>query len=262
LGFNFKQLLSNAIMPANNYILQIPEPCNQDWNRMSDTGTGKFCTHCSKSLIDFTSLTDAEIIQLLQKNQGQLCGRLDATQLNRALINRQQKLQTGNGLKKIMAALLMLITAKDIKAANPPAQKTSFVQWQYNNIPGNKDDNDTTTVTTLTGTVIDSADKEPLISAIVKNLTRQTGVVTDAGGHFSIEAAIGDKIQIMYLGYTAEIFTVTDHQYKAHVLSPAPINMNSRLTGLVAYVNKPTPVLFKPTLKARIRRFFGIKDKT
>jgi len=246
-------------MPVNNYILQIPEPCNQDWSRMRATSTGKFCNHCSKKLIDFTSLTDAEIIRLLEQSQGQLCGRLDAGQLNRVLIDRQVKFQNKHALKKIVAALLMLITARDIKAEGPPAQQAS-IQWQYNSIPGNKDNSDTSTATALTGTVIDSADKDPIIMATVKNLTRQTGQLTDADGHFSIEAEVGDKIQIMYLGYNADKFTVSDFVHKTYTLSPMPISMNTTV-GIIVNTHPSTQTLYKPSLKSRIRRFFGIKDK-
>ena len=32
----------------NNFKAHIPKPCNEDWNRMSPNGSGRFCGSCIK----------------------------------------------------------------------------------------------------------------------------------------------------------------------------------------------------------------------
>ena len=45
------------------YFLHINEPCSQDWNNMTDTGKGKYCNNCQKTVFDFTNYKDNEIIK-------------------------------------------------------------------------------------------------------------------------------------------------------------------------------------------------------
>ena len=47
--------------------------------------TGKYCASCQKTVIDFSSASDAFILSALQTNKS-ICGRLTTNQLNRALI--------------------------------------------------------------------------------------------------------------------------------------------------------------------------------
>jgi hypothetical protein len=37
------------------YLLQIPQPCKEDWQQMMPGQTGRFCAHCSESVVDFTN---------------------------------------------------------------------------------------------------------------------------------------------------------------------------------------------------------------
>ena len=41
--------------------IQIPNPCNEDWDKMSPTEKGAFCKVCSKEVIDFTKSSNPEI---------------------------------------------------------------------------------------------------------------------------------------------------------------------------------------------------------
>ena len=51
---------------------------------------------------------------------------------------------------------------------------------------------------------------EPLIGALVKNLTKKSGVATDINGEFQIEAAVGDSIEISYIGLGTKAITIAD----------------------------------------------------
>lgn len=72
-------------MKRENYILKIENPCGQDWTSMTKTNMGKFCSHCSKTVIDFSHLTDNEVIQIIEQTSDKLCGRLTQEQLNRVM---------------------------------------------------------------------------------------------------------------------------------------------------------------------------------
>ena len=73
-------------MKKQNYIISIPEPCHEDWNSMTPDANGKFCNSCSKSVVDFTNKTDAEIHAIMMERKDQrVCGHFKTTQVNRHL---------------------------------------------------------------------------------------------------------------------------------------------------------------------------------
>lgn len=65
------------------YNIRIDNPCSQDWDKMSESEKGRFCTQCSRHLVDFSVMTDAEIVRTIQGNNGKICGRFAAGQLKR-----------------------------------------------------------------------------------------------------------------------------------------------------------------------------------
>ncbi len=62
--------------------LFIPTPCTEDWNTMTATQSGKFCASCQKTVIDFSRMSDTEIIHYFSDFKGETCGRLTEKQLN------------------------------------------------------------------------------------------------------------------------------------------------------------------------------------
>lgn len=67
-----------------NFKISIPTPCHEDWQEMTPQEQGRFCEACSKVVIDFTQMSEEEIIHFFQKHQSQaVCGRAKKTQLNR-----------------------------------------------------------------------------------------------------------------------------------------------------------------------------------
>ena len=42
-------------------VLQIQEPCHEDWHKMLPEEKGRFCMACQKKVIDFTGYTDRQV---------------------------------------------------------------------------------------------------------------------------------------------------------------------------------------------------------
>ncbi len=64
--------------------ITIPEPCHEDWNRMTVTDQGRFCANCQKCVVDLTAYSDAQLYEFLTKNKDKkVCGRMYDNQLNR-----------------------------------------------------------------------------------------------------------------------------------------------------------------------------------
>ncbi|WP_343330967.1 hypothetical protein [Polaribacter staleyi] len=63
--------------------ITIPKPCHENWNKMTQKEKGKFCSSCSKTVIDFTKKTTSEITDYLIKNKKKrVCGHFYKKQLN------------------------------------------------------------------------------------------------------------------------------------------------------------------------------------
>jgi len=67
--------------------ISIPQPCHENWNEMLPEEKGRFCLSCQKCVLDFTQLSDEEIITNIPKSNQ--CGRFSNQQLER--INQRLK---------------------------------------------------------------------------------------------------------------------------------------------------------------------------
>ena len=76
--------------------IYIPTPCREDWDKMSPAQHGKFCAACNKQVIDFSLMSDNQILHFLSNQPGKLCGRFDADQLQRPLIETKIKKKRSN----------------------------------------------------------------------------------------------------------------------------------------------------------------------
>jgi len=66
--------------------LEIENPCSENWDNMMPDDKGRFCLSCTKQVIDFSKMTDQELIRFFKQNRaGEVCGQLSAYQLNHEL---------------------------------------------------------------------------------------------------------------------------------------------------------------------------------
>lgn len=101
-------------MKRSPYLLQLDNPCPESWEGMHPTDTGRFCDTCAKNVVDFTSLTDDQILAQLKKSETNFCGRVTETQLNRYLVSRTETTLTARLFK--LVAGLFLFAAPDSNA--------------------------------------------------------------------------------------------------------------------------------------------------
>ncbi|WP_338812534.1 hypothetical protein V9L05_14180 [Bernardetia sp. Wsw4-3y2] len=107
--------------------IQIPKPCHEDLNTMSPAERGLFCGSCQKVVIDFSSMTDAEIVDYFKKIGSQkTCGLFSTTQVNRTLQPQKEKTETPRRrffFKELAAAsVAFFITSTTAKSQNDTTQ--------------------------------------------------------------------------------------------------------------------------------------------
>jgi len=185
--------------------ITIPEPCHQDWNIMTSTEKGKFCSSCTKEVFDFTHYSDEQLIKRFEK-EGDLCGRFNSTQLNRVLILQRKKNHIYMSYAFSGLFSLLLLNSSSSKAQEKP--KTIQTEKKYTSIP--LQNTKTTDSTTVTGTVLDETNMPlPGTTVLIKGTTN--GTSTNFDGKFSLECKKGDSINISYVGYEDTSFEITEN---------------------------------------------------
>ena len=173
-------------MQKSNYLVSINKPCHENWENMTQSNQGKFCASCAKNVIDFSKMSDKEIINVLEqnsgKNSGNLCGRFQQKQLNRTILYENK---TNNFTKfyQILSGLLFFSfaesTAEVIKprtSISPTRTDISESKDSLKMPPKNE---------TLKGKIIDKKGEAiPGVNINIKNTTLIA--VSDDNGEFSI----------------------------------------------------------------------------
>ncbi|TDD99096.1 carboxypeptidase-like regulatory domain-containing protein [Flavobacterium sandaracinum] len=63
------------------YTIQIPNPCTENWNTMTPTERGKFCSNCKKEVINYQYYSNNQLFKSLN-NDEKICGRFSPYQIN------------------------------------------------------------------------------------------------------------------------------------------------------------------------------------
>ena len=227
------------------YSLKIENPCHQDWSSMSKVDQGKYCSHCSKTVIDFSKFSDAEIIRYLDKNNGAICGRLKNNQVERELkINVKDD---SSFLHKAFASLFLGMSISNLYAKDlPPTEQNLVAIDTFKNeseIQKNKFDKQ---IQTILGNVIDASSNEPIIQASVF-INDKLNTITDINGEFSLNIPSDfnlDSIhlKISYLGYFPLDTSIhrLDFNKSIQFSLIRSINMDEvTITGLLYVAKKP-----------------------
>lgn len=189
-------------MKAKVY-LQIAEPCHEDWDAMSPVQQGRYCNSCCKQVVDFSQMSDKEILQILTKAAGNTCGRFKADQLERPLIR-----EIPYSLRPYKFFLSAFIPALVITGS---AMSQDRLQGKVAVRPGQ------ISASTIKGDTVYTAgvysklkgrvtfeDGTPATGASIKIKGTKKGISADLNGDFlfgNIPATGKIKLEIMYVGY-------------------------------------------------------------
>jgi hypothetical protein len=180
--------------------LQLNSPCQENWNNMEPTEQGQFCNSCQKAVVDFTGLTDQQILQYFLNNPIPVCGRMLTTQKDRLYYNSTPK--TNRYLSPVAASLLTL-AAISSEAAPPAPLKANITQAQLPAV---------TATPLLTDSIIISGtvkNKQGVPIENVEIVFEQLKTLSDKDGNFkfTLPASFNKTavIQFSYPGFDKEV---------------------------------------------------------
>ena len=107
--------------------IHIAEPCHENWNSMHPSDQGRFCLSCQKQVVDFSAMTDKEILEHISSASRSICGRADNDQLNRLLVAAPEPRSLWWRYWMGLAASFMLLSSRtnaQVKHPKHPAVHT------------------------------------------------------------------------------------------------------------------------------------------
>jgi hypothetical protein len=191
--------------------IAIPTPCHQSWQQMETTGNGRHCSHCAKTVVDFSKMTNDEILTYLA-GTGEVCGRFSQTQL--AGINDQlsvRELAKTPGWKRwlVAASLFGAGMASKANAQTMPPGGLTTTQAPADSARKRLAPADSAKIKPaiyhVSGQVIGADDKLPVVGATVRIKGTDAGTVTDVQGCFQLAVQkLKAVLAISYIGYVTE----------------------------------------------------------
>lgn len=181
--------------------ISIPQPCHENWNKMTPVEQGRHCIQCNKTVTDFTAMTNNEIVSYFL-GHGNVCGRFDSNQLTG--LNSYLAVQDKPGFSWKKFTIAAAVTSL-FATTNANAQRTlGKVRISQTVNPVKKAPADTT-FKVITGKVVASDDGQPLPGAIVKLLKGETATSTNINGEYKLEIpANADTLVVSYIGFQTQ----------------------------------------------------------
>ena len=107
----------------DKYLLRINEPCSENWESMTTAEKGKFCNQCNKTVFDFTTATDAEIVKHIEAMKGEMfCGRFEENQLDRWIERSDIKTSNPRLYKFLISFMLLGAVGSSQAQTNSPQE--------------------------------------------------------------------------------------------------------------------------------------------
>ena len=230
----------------NSVRITVKKPCSEKFENFSKTANGGFCNSCEKEVIDFTKMSQSEVMLYFCHTNRNVCGRFKTSQLtayNKNELNHNGMNILSKGIGAMTFSLLSLCALSNVKAQEPTAGNTA-VQTEIVAAANHVTNNSTSIEKyTVKGTVLDE-DNLPLpgVSIVLKGTT--TGVSTDFEGafEFPITLEANDVLVFSYLGYDAKEYRVpnskTDSIEITIIFEATDIELMGEVVVGGAYVSK------------------------
>lgn len=199
------------------FTVTIPEPCHENWNKMTPREQGRFCAVCTKTVVDFSVMSDAELFDTLKNGSGNMCGHFHKEQLDRSIAAPKKPKWILQPFWKYFLGVLMLFKMPSAKAQTKgkvvctpnPTPPTNVKMGIVAVVPPTQK-----TEKEITGTITDN--EGHALSGVVVNVKGTTKYTTsDSKGNFKIKAFPGEQLEITDLEYQTAVYRIGQENHAA-----------------------------------------------
>ena len=194
----------------NSFRISVKEPCSEKFENFTSTPNGGFCDSCQLEVIDFTTMTNEQLIEQFSNTKAKTCGRFNRSQLKNYQTNQPMNTNfISKGIATMSLSLLSLcavsnLNAQDLSVLDTRAPIEATQPHVLGRIAVSPAQN-----YTVKGTVLDE-ENLPLagVNVVLKGTTE--GVQTDFDGKFEFPKAlkVDDVLVFSYIGYGKKEYTV------------------------------------------------------
>ena len=189
--------------PQNRYFsrmatlsrISIPQPCAQPWAAMSPTAAGRHCAACATEVMDFTHMSDAEILGFMARQGGRpVCALAHSAQL-------APSVPAARWRRWLLAGLTLLGWQSATSCATKPPQQPPVPATMATDpamAPARR--------SIIRGQVLDGASGPAVAGVRVLINDTQFGTTTDDKGNFELVMALnwapvaGGGVTLKFLG--------------------------------------------------------------
>ncbi len=200
--------------------LSIPEPCHEDWNKMTPSQQGRFCGSCQKDVIDFTAMTDDELFRFFaEKKSTNVCGRTLSYQLNTSLAKPVEHKKRKFWYISYLTSLLLFFSKSETKAQVKqgvtvvPANKQSSLVGRISSVRMKEEINEGF----VAGKVNDANGNPVPYATIVISGTKKVETA-DKQGSFKIKAREGNDLIVSGTGFESKTVHINSTSLKKGVV--------------------------------------------
>jgi hypothetical protein len=190
--------------------ISVPTPCHEKWEDFTPATGGRHCSSCDKVVVDFSKMSDSDIIEFFKQRNMGACGRFRPDQLRDYSLPQNEKRRRGwQHVWASLAGATLIMLSKETLAQERVGRVVVPTTWQQQ-----PEYSDTVTVGKISveGVVISKEDNMELpgVNVVVKGTVY--GTVTDADGKFKLEdkVAAGDVLVFSFVGLTTQEVMITE----------------------------------------------------
>ncbi|MEO8770096.1 MAG: carboxypeptidase-like regulatory domain-containing protein [Ferruginibacter sp.] len=184
--------------------IQVDHPCSENWNQMTPNTQGSFCNSCKKTVIDFTAMTDNQLMEYFKNNPSGTCGRFNTDQLTNLIAMPVKRIPWAKYFFQISLPALLLGFRANAQRAIKKYQQPITIVSKFSSQPMAFQ-----STLLLTGKITNTDGKPvPYASVMIKGSTK--GIAADSNGVFKLRLSGNESVlEITAAGYKNKSVTIT-----------------------------------------------------
>jgi hypothetical protein len=208
-------------MDAKKYKVTLGNPCEFAWEKMTINGKGRHCSQCDKTVVDFTVMTDEEVVNYLFTHKN-VCGHFNKSQLSRTMAVHIQKPKIKTywpAIAAMLAAGIFQMTPLPAQTQNPSV--TTGYKITVREESNNKNNPDHDSTITIKIKVIDAKSKHHLqnVSVEIPGIGSYT---SDKTGYLKVSVYAGQLPKTITINaWASSYYTyIADIEIKEFIKNP------------------------------------------
>lgn len=190
--------------------ISIPEPCHENWHAMTPTQQGRFCNACTKEVVDFSMMTDTEILNYFTSvTHEKVCGRALPSQLDRTITRPKDPKKRLFWYWNYIVMFFMFFSKANAVKAQGGVKRVTVTE--ISNAPACKVGEPVKSSSRVISGKVTDIDGNPVSFATIKIKALPTALSADANGEYSIKVNPNDKLLISSAGFQATEVVIGTH---------------------------------------------------